>query len=109
MFNDRARVSERRDLQAACCQRWLERVRRPAVIGIGAGLHIPTVRAFSHRVVLCHGGSLTRINPREPDAGGMPGIGLAAGALQTLAAIRGSAPVGRRLNTGRYPGPARGR
>jgi hypothetical protein len=80
-------VSERRDLQASRCHSWLERVRRPVVIEIGAGLHIPTVRAFAHRVVLRQHGSLIRINPREPDIGSMPGIGITGGALQTLGAI----------------------
>jgi len=87
MFDDWDWVSEQRDLQASRCQRWLERARRPVVIEIGAGLHIPTVRAFAHRVVLRHGGSLIRINPREPDVSGMPGIGIAGGALCTLSAI----------------------
>lgn len=85
MFDDW--VSEERDLQASRWQRWLERVRRPVIIEIGAGLQIPTVRAFAHRVVLRHGGSLLRINPREPDVGSLPGIGIAGGALQTLSAI----------------------
>ena len=57
------------------------------MIEIGAGLNIPTVRHFAHRVVLRHGGSLIRINPREADPGSMPGIGIPAGALETLTAI----------------------
>lgn len=87
MFDDWDWVSERRDLQASRCQQWLARVRRPVVIEIGAGLNIPTVRAFAQRVVLRHNGSLIRINPREPDVGGMPGVGIAENALPTLTAI----------------------
>lgn len=87
MFDDYGWVEERRALQAARCRGWLEQVRRPVVIEIGAGLNIPTVRHFAHRVVLRHGGSLIRINPREADPGSMPGIGIPAGALETLTAI----------------------
>lgn len=87
MFDDCGWNGERRELQAARCRGWLEGARRPLVIEIGAGLNIPTVRHFAQRVVLRHGGSLVRINPREPDIGGLPGIAIAGGALQTLAAI----------------------
>jgi NAD-dependent SIR2 family protein deacetylase len=87
MFDDWDWVGEQRDVQAQRCQAWLAQVRRPVVIEIGAGLDIPTVRCFSNRVVLRHGGSLVRINPREPNLDGIPGIGISAGALQSLAAI----------------------
>lgn len=87
MFDDWDWVSTRRDRQALRCQEWLGQVRRPVVIEIGAGLNVPTVRHFSDRVVLRHGGSLIRINPREADPGGIPGIGIAAGALEALTAI----------------------
>jgi NAD-dependent SIR2 family protein deacetylase len=87
MFDDWDWVSEPRDMQVVRRQRWLEKVRRPVVIEIGAGLNVPTVRHFSDRVVLQHGGSRIRINPNDSAPGGVPGIGIAAGALQTLAAI----------------------
>lgn len=87
MFHDSGWIEERRALQAARCRDWLEQVRRPVVIEIGAGLNIPTVRHFADRVVLRHGGSLIRINPREADPGSVPGIGISAGALETLTAI----------------------
>ncbi|MFC3458174.1 SIR2 family NAD-dependent protein deacylase [Massilia haematophila] len=87
MFDDHGWLAERRDAQALRCQGWLEQVRRPVVIEIGAGLSIPTVRHFAHRVVLRHGGSLIRINPREAQIGKLPGVALAGGALATLAAI----------------------
>jgi NAD-dependent SIR2 family protein deacetylase len=89
MFDDHGWIGERRDLQAMRCRTWLEQVRRPLVIEIGAGLNIPTVRQFSQRVVLRHGGSLLRINPREPEVGKLPGVGLAGGALEVLGAIDG--------------------
>lgn len=87
MFGDWDWVSEQRDRQAMRCQHWLEQVRRPVVIEIGAGLNIPTVRHFSDRVVLRHGGSLVRINPREAHLHGVPGVGIEAGALVTLTTI----------------------
>jgi NAD-dependent SIR2 family protein deacetylase len=87
MFDDGSWIEDRRALQAARCRDWLEGVRRPVVIEIGAGLNIPTVRHFANRVVLRHGGSLIRINPREPHIGKLPGLGIAGGALETLAAI----------------------
>jgi NAD-dependent SIR2 family protein deacetylase len=87
MFDDWDWVDERREQQAMRCRDWLEHVRRPVAIEIGAGVHIPTVRRFSDRVVLQHGGSLVRINPREANLNGMRGIGIGAGALQTLSAI----------------------
>ena len=89
MFDDRDWIGERRDLQAMRCRDWLDQVRRPLVIEIGAGLNIPTVRHFSQRVVLRHGGSLLRINPREAELGKLPGLGLAGGALEVLGAIDG--------------------
>lgn len=87
MFDDVGWVGERRDLQAARCRDWLQGVRRPVVIEIGAGLDIPAVRHFAHRVVLRHGGSLVRINPRAPHTGKLAGVGIAGSALATLAAI----------------------
>jgi hypothetical protein len=45
--------------------------------------------------VLQHGGSLIRINPREADLGGLPGVGIAASALQTLTAIDALLDVSR--------------
>lgn len=87
MFDDWDWIASRRDMQAMRRQRWLERVRRPVVIELGAGVDIATVRAFSHRAVLQHRASLIRINPREPQTSGLPGVGLTGGALQTLTAI----------------------
>jgi NAD-dependent SIR2 family protein deacetylase len=87
MFDDDGWIGDARELQAMRCQGWLEQVRRPLVIELGAGLNIPTVRHFAHRVVRRHGGSLLRINPREAHTGGLAGIGIAGTALATLAAI----------------------
>jgi len=87
MFNDSAWIDARHERQEIRLRRWIERTRRAVVIEIGAGLNIPTVRRFSERMVLRHNASLIRINPRESEIGGLAGIGIAGGALQTLAAI----------------------
>jgi NAD-dependent SIR2 family protein deacetylase len=99
MFDDWDWIASRRDMQAMRRQRWLERVRRPVVIELGAGVNITAVREFSHRVVLQHKASLIRINPREQQMGGLSGVGLANGALQALsaidAALRSRSPPGQ--------------
>jgi NAD-dependent SIR2 family protein deacetylase len=87
MFEDWDWIDVRREAQAARRQAWLERTRRPVVIELGAGVNIATVRHFAHRVVHQHKGTLIRINPREAQTGAIQGVGIAAGALQTLTAI----------------------
>lgn len=87
MFDDWHWSNARREQQAVRYQNWLQQVRRPVVIEIGAGLNIPTVRHFAHQIVRQHNGSLIRINPHEPHVGRMPAIGIAGGALQILTLI----------------------
>ena len=53
-----------------------------AVVELGAGLAIPTIRRLCERV----GGTLIRINPREPETP-RGGISIPLGALEALAAI----------------------
>lgn len=87
MFGDWEWLERRSAMQVARQQAWLDKVRRPLVIELGAGTAIPSVRHFSHRVVQQHGGRLVRINPREPQVPGQDDAGIAAGALVGLAAI----------------------
>jgi NAD-dependent SIR2 family protein deacetylase len=87
MFNDTGWIGERHARRSALRQDWLERVRRPVVIELGAGLNIPTVRHFSQRMALRDDAALIRINPREPHIGRLPGVDIAGGALRTLSAI----------------------
>jgi NAD-dependent SIR2 family protein deacetylase len=86
MFDDWQWTDVRREAQAARLRGWLETVRRPVVIEIGAGVSVATVRHFAHGVVRQHDGTLVRINPREAGTT-LPGTAVGAGALQTLTAI----------------------
>jgi NAD-dependent SIR2 family protein deacetylase len=89
MFNDSDWIDAAHARQALSRQAWIGRVRRPVVIEIGAGLNIPTVRHFSHRVAGRENAALVRINPCEPHVGQARGIGIAASALATFRAIDG--------------------
>lgn len=86
MFNDGAWVDARTDAQTARLGAWLAQARsgRLAVIELGAGMDVPSVRRMCER----QGAPLIRINPREPDVVRGRGIGIAAGALHALRALR---------------------
>lgn len=62
---------------------WLETVRRPVVIELGAGTAIPTVRWFGEM----RGAPLVRINPGEPEVCTDGAVGLALGAHVGLQAV----------------------
>jgi NAD-dependent SIR2 family protein deacetylase len=87
LFNDSGWIGTRYERHAMFRQAWIERLRRPVVIEIGAGVGLPAVRQFSARMVLQHNAALIRINPHQPHIGNLPGVGIAAGALQVLGAI----------------------
>jgi NAD-dependent SIR2 family protein deacetylase len=97
MFDDGEWVSARLRLQWARLNEWLSRIERLAVIEIGAGRDIPTVRMFSES----NDGLLIRINPREADVPGLLDIGLPMGGLEALRGIREAmaAPTGIRHPT----------
>lgn len=59
---------------------------RLAVVELGAGTAVPTIRQIGHHLVQRHGADLVRVNPREP-AGPSGTIPVAAGALEALTAI----------------------
>ncbi|KQV54474.1 MULTISPECIES: Sir2 family NAD-dependent protein deacetylase [unclassified Duganella] len=86
MFGDWGWIERRSEMQAARLEAWLEKVRRPLVIELGAGTAIPSVRHFGHGVVQ-RGGRMVRINPREFAVGSAQDVGVAAGALEGLLAI----------------------
>lgn len=94
MFNDGDWAEAHTAAQNARQQRWLQSVRRPVVIELGAGTAIPSVRYFCHRILHDHSGRLIRINPREWDVPTHSDVGLPLGAAEGLAlveqALRGS-------------------
>jgi NAD-dependent SIR2 family protein deacetylase len=87
MFGDAAWQDRRTLAQEAALDAWLARVRRPVVVELGAGTHVPSVRRFGHAVLHAHAGRLLRINPREAAVPTSADVGLACGALDGLQRI----------------------
>lgn len=83
MFNDWNWVEWTVERQEARFAAWLKSSGSLAVIEIGAGLGIPTVRRISENF----GPHVVRINLREPEIREVVGIGIAGGALETLRRI----------------------
>lgn len=87
MFGDSDWIADRSHAQSVRCQQWLRTLEkksaRLAVIELGAGTAIPTVRLASERAAQQLRGSLIRINPREFN---VPSghYGLASGALDAV-------------------------
>jgi len=89
MFGDWSWLSERTEAQESRFESFLEEHggKRIAVIEMGAGTAIPTIRATSERVGWRYdGATVIRINPREPEIR-EPHISLACGALEGLRKI----------------------
>lgn len=78
-WNDRRVAHQQREMGD-----WLERVARLAVIELGAGTAIPSVRMMGART----GAPMIRINPREPTANQPGSIGLAMTALEGMLGIQ---------------------
>jgi NAD-dependent SIR2 family protein deacetylase len=87
MFDDWDWRDGRSAPQAVRQKESLNKVQRPVVIELGAGVAIPTVRHFSSRVTALHGATLVRINPREPAVQRPSDVGLRMNALDALIAI----------------------
>jgi NAD-dependent SIR2 family protein deacetylase len=91
MFDDYAWDSSRYDEQRDRLNLWLANVRaepdaKIVVVECGAGTAIPTVRERSERVAHMTGGTLVRINVREPQ-GPRTALSIALGAKAALEAI----------------------
>lgn len=89
MFGDWSWLPERTHRQEARFRQFMDRYgdKRIAVIEMGAGTAIPTIRATSERIGWnCQQATVIRINTREPDIKA-PHIGLACGALEGLQRI----------------------
>jgi NAD-dependent SIR2 family protein deacetylase len=90
MFGDWSWLGHRTEAQQERFSKWLNELDKSsaklAVVELGAGSAIPTVRYTSERVVERLGGTLIRINPREHE---VPGghIGLPFGAAEGIGRI----------------------
>lgn len=85
MFGDGGWLSSRTDAQLAGFQQWLMGAGPVAVIEIGAGPTVATVRRFTESLQRPY----VRINPRHWQVHDAWGVGLAGGALAMLEAIDG--------------------
>lgn len=88
MFGDWSWNSQRSDGQRVSQSAWLQSVddalASVAIIEIGAGTVIPSVRHFSHQQIRERGAKLVRINPREPSVPSSRDVGFAWGATSVL-------------------------
>jgi NAD-dependent SIR2 family protein deacetylase len=84
MFGDYGWLPERTEEQLARMQKWLSRQQKSklAIVELGAGTAVPTVRLFCEDI----GATLIRINIRESE-GPQGTISIAGGALEALKAI----------------------
>jgi NAD-dependent SIR2 family protein deacetylase len=87
MFSDGQWLDWRAGQQRGLLDAWLSKVRRPLVIELGAGTHIPSVRYFGNEVMRHHGGRLIRLNPRDADVPSSLDVAIRVGALAGLQAI----------------------
>ncbi|MBZ8142372.1 NAD-dependent deacetylase [Rubrivivax gelatinosus] len=94
MFGDGAWLPGRSAAQLDALAGWLQGVRRPVVVEIGAGTAVPSVRHFTHQLLHEHDGRLIRLNPRESRVPGALHVGLAAGALDGLLALDAALAAG---------------
>jgi len=88
MFNDWNWLPHRTAAQERRFEGWLRSVsgNRLAIIELGAGSSVPTVRMTSERLGARPGATLVRINPREPQVP-QGHIGIATNALAALQSI----------------------
>ncbi len=88
MFGDRDWDGARTSAQLDRLDAWLGTVGRGPLVAVefGAGKAVPTVRRYCEQISSQLGGTLVRVNPREPDV--PPGqIGVPMGALDAIRAI----------------------
>ncbi|MGX4641235.1 SIR2 family NAD-dependent protein deacylase [Massilia sp. SYSU DXS3249] len=83
MFNDGAWIAERAEAQFARLRAWRAGVERLVVIELGAGLAIPSVRRMSEAQEV----PVIRINPRDAQLGGHPGVAISLTAEEALLAL----------------------
>ncbi|MBK0865624.1 NAD-dependent protein deacetylase [Saccharopolyspora sp. HNM0986] len=88
MFGDFSWIPEHAQPALDSLQAWRRSLRsaRLAVVELGAGTAVPTVRRHAE-LASAGSGALIRINPREPEVRHGRGISLPVGALEALGAI----------------------
>lgn len=86
MFGDFAWLGDRSQRQLDALTAWRRETRNLAVIELGAGLAVPTVRRQAELASAANG-ALIRVNPREPEVRHDRGVSLPTGALDALTAI----------------------
>ena len=84
MFGDGRWLDARTEDQYARFDRWRARVANLAVVELGAGTDVPSVR----RMCESQGAPLIRVNPREPHVAAGKGVGIALGARDALLVLR---------------------
>lgn len=87
MSGDSDWIASPRAAQSTRLHSRLRKAARPVVVEIGAGSAIPSVRRFSHDVLLHHGGRLIRINRDHASVPGRADVALACCGLEGLVAI----------------------
>ncbi|MGW5050535.1 SIR2 family NAD-dependent protein deacylase [Actinokineospora sp. NPDC004072] len=87
MFGDYGWVPDRSQAELDALNAWRRSAGRVAVLEIGAGTAVPTVRRMAE-LASAATGALIRINPREPEVRHGRGVGLAMGAAEALAELR---------------------
>ncbi len=87
MFGDGAWQESRAMAQQTRLNDWLDGVDRIVVIELGAGTAIPSVRHFSHGLLVHRSARLIRINPRESTVPTPHDVSMAGPALASLQAI----------------------
>jgi NAD-dependent SIR2 family protein deacetylase len=95
MFGDWAWDSSRTSAQESRLESWRRAIRsrsRLVVVECGAGTAVPTVRAFSERLMRAHGATLVRINLREAHVP-RGAIAIAMGAREALGEIDARIPA----------------
>ena len=92
MFGDWCWNSDRSQRQGERLAQWLrslaEKSIRPAIVEMGAGTAVATVRWQSEQVARRTGGVLIRINPRDTTIPAGPHVALPMGAAEGITAIR---------------------
>lgn len=91
MFGDWNWLCERQQQQLQRERQWFGAITNSlanvAVVEIGAGTSIPSVRHFSHRISKEYGASIIRINPSEYLVSGSKDVGIPMGAFVALSGI----------------------